>query len=298
MICVNNRWSMILDIENSDKNKCEKIKYNLIEQNKYPKEIKTYLSVGKSYFDVVSETTKIEWDVENSVINYNIGHVNVISNIIQYTVLSTILTTSKSSNCSINKQQLIEYLVTKDVNVMSDAKKYLESYVSYLISKDIIVLSNGKLHINTAFNDIEQIESLFNTSLIDITEFKPSLTADATNSVHTNIQQITTETEVVKTDKNEMTNECLSYLRIMMLIKMFKTNSTTVFALNTILNRLSEHISKYVSSAKLNPSLQAVFNGLINVTDNQLIMELKSLEKRDIIEETKKGSTHGYIYVV
>ena len=292
----------ISDIENIEKNKkknkCEKIKYNLIEQNKYPKEIKTYLSVGKSYFDVVSETTKLEWDVENSVINYNIGHINVISNIIQYTILSTILTTSKNPNSSINKKQLIEYLVTKDVNVMSDAKKYLESYLSYLISKDIIVLSNGKLCINNAFNDIEQIESLFNTSLIDITDFEPSLNIEATVTQVTNISNESLENQVNETDKNKMTNECLSYLRIMMMIKMFKTNSTTVFALNTILNRLSEYITKYVSSAKLNPSLQAVFNGLINVTDNQLIMELKSLEKRDIIEETKKGSTQGYIYVV
>lgn len=275
----------IWENENSDK-----IKYNLIEQSKYPNEIKTYLSVGKSYFDVVSETNKIEWDVEYSVINYNIGQLNVVSNIIQYTILSTILSASKTSNL-LSKDQLINYIVTKDSTNSSDAKKYIESYISYMISKDIIVLSNGKLCINTAFNDIE-----LEKSFIDISDFKPSLNIEAINTNQINIDQTnSTNSEIQSTEINEnkFTDECISYLRIMMLIKLFKQNSTTAYALNTILNRLSEQIAKYVASAKLSQSLQQVFNGLINVTDNQLIMELKSLEKRDIIEETKKG----YIYV-
>lgn len=292
----------IWETENNDK-----IKYNLIEQSKYPNEIKTYLSIGKSYFDIVSETNMIEWDVEYSVINYNIGQLNIVSNIIQYTILSTVLSASKTSTGPITKEQLINYIVTKDILVTYDAKKYIESYISYMISKDIIVLSNGKLCINTAFADLEFTKSLFDQScLIDISDFKPALNIEAINTtqikskntIEENANANANAIEENEIQENKMTEECLSYLRIMMLIKMFKQNSTTIFTLNTILNRLSEHTTKYVSSEKLSQSLQPVFSGLVNVTDNQLIMELKSLEKRDIIEETKKGSMRGYIYVV
>jgi hypothetical protein len=275
----------------------DKIKYNLIEQTKYPKDIITYVSIGKSYFDLVSETNKIDWEIETSIINYNIGKLNLVSNVVQYTIINTINDNNKTNN-NLNKDKLIELLVTKDQNNISDAKKYIESYLSYLISKEIVVLSHGNLNINTAFCD----ENMNNTYL-DISNFTPSLTDSIVIVNNQNIEtasETTTDTPSELSDKNEiqMTPECLSYLRLMMLIKMFKQNSTSVYPLNTITERLSEQINTYIVGAKLNTSLQTVFKNLLNVTDNQLLMELKSLEKRDIIEETKKNNSQGYIYVV
>jgi len=96
-----------------------------------------------------------------------------------------------------------------------------------------------------------------------------------------------------------MTKECISYLRLMMLIKMFKENSTKVFTLDSIIQSLSGQINKYIenSNIKFNEELKKVFINLINVKDNELIMELKSIEKRDIIEEITNDSITGYIYV-
>lgn len=289
----------IWECENNNNN----IKYCLIEENKYPKEILAYLSIGKSYFDIISETNKIDWDTENSIINYNIGKINLISNIIQYTIISTIINASKTIN-GCTKQQLINHIVIKDTQQQQlqhiRAKEYLESYISYMISKDIIVLSNGKLLINMNFYNNET-----ETMQLDISDFVPSLYENnkqnkqikSTNSIDSDISNTLTNTN----EDINMTSECLSYLRLMMLIKMFKENSTTIFPLNTITNRLSEQIDKYISinkNIKLNLPLKLVFDNLVNISDNQLIMELKSLEKRDIIEECKKKSSPGYIYVI
>jgi hypothetical protein len=241
--------------------------------------------------------------VENSIINYNIGKINLISNIIQYTIISTIINASKTIN-GCTKQQLINHIVIKDtqqqLQQQARAKEYLESYISYMISKDIIVLSNGKLLINMNFYNNET-----ETMQLDISDFVPLLYENnkqnkqikSTNSIDSDISNTLTNTN----EDINMTSECLSYLRLMMLIKMFKENSTTIFPLNTITNRLSEQIDKYISinkNIKSNLPLKLVFDNLVNISDNQLIMELKSLEKRDIIEECKKKSSPGYIYVI
>ena len=103
-----------------------------------------------------------------------------------------------------------------------------------------------------------------------------------------------------KQDKNtlNMTNECISYLRLMMLIKMFKQNSKIIFPLNAIINKLNEYILDYTTKNSLNANLVKIFNDLINISENQLVIELKSLEKRDIIEFVKDNSINGYIYVL
>jgi hypothetical protein len=282
-----------------DSNNDNKIKYNLIEQTKYPIEINTYLSVGKTYYDLVSETKKIDWDIENSIININLNKLNLILNIVQYTIVSEIIKTFKSNNQLLTKDQLIDNIVNKDPKNISDAKKYIESYISNMIGKDIIILFDGKLKIDENYNNLNPIQ-------IDISNFIPSL----------NIQNIKVDTtlsnkNLEKKDTNDiqnkinndgsihMTKECISYLRLMMLIKMFKGNSTKIFPLNSIITNLSEQINKYVenSNIKLNEELKKVFINLINVKDNELIMELKSIEKRDIIEEVTNDSITGYIYV-
>jgi len=287
-----------------DTNNDNKIKYNLIEQTKYPIEINTYLSVGKTYYDLVSETKKIDWDVENSIININLNKLNLILNIIQYTIISEIIKTSKSNNQILTKDQLIDNIINKDPKNISDAKKYIESYISNMIGKDIIILFDGKLKINENYNNSNPIQ-------IDISNFIPSLNienmkVDTTLSNKNKEKNITEKNETNdiqnKINNNEsihMTKECISYLRLMMLIKMFKSNSTKIFPLNSIITNLSEQINKYIenSNIKFNEELKKVFINLINVKDNELIMELKSIEKRDIIEEITNDSITGYIYV-
>jgi hypothetical protein len=160
-----------------------------------------------------------------------------------------------------------------------------------MISKDIIVLENGKLNINKYLNTNKiqtQIKQL------DISNFIPTIENVVDEE---SLDQTSSNTELIQ-QSLQMSPEWLSYLRLFMLIKMFKYNSTTVFPLNTLMTRLSEQITKYSTESKLNDELVQIFNDLTNVSDKQLIVELKSLEKRDIIEEVNNNSVSGYIYVV
>jgi hypothetical protein len=209
-----------------------------------------------------------------------------------------------------NKEQLINYIVTKNPLTNIDAKQYLNSYISYMISKDIIVLSNRTLNINTNFDNLSNQDEQLVRNQIDISDFIPTniISNIDTMCIHKiqeqdqeqDQEQEQEQKQEQKQDKNtlNMTNECISYLRLMMLIKMFKQNSKIIFPLNAIINKLNEYILDYTTKNSLNANLVKIFNDLINISENQLVIELKSLEKRDIIEFVKDNSINGYIYVL
>lgn len=248
--------------------------YNLIDASKYPTAINNYYTIGQTYYSKLYENRKFDWDIENSSINFNIQNCNMISNIIQFTMIDHIKTYK-----ALTKDDLIIGIVNKELNEndMKDAKLYLESYLNNLISKNIVKL-NGSL----------TISKLKNNS-IDISSFKPSLTIETDNNNNDN-------KETVNDGSIIMTDCCLSYLRIILLIKMFKTNSTKTFKLKDINNEFKIFIDYYIASNKFCDVLKNIIMNLPNVSDNQLINEISDIEKRDIIE--KVSETNNYRYVV
>jgi len=249
----------------------------LIEYDKYPKEIKTYLMISKTYFDVASETLKIDWDVEYSIINYNIDKLNIISNIIQYTIISTVIIANKL-NKTISKEQLINYIVNKD-NLIDENKQYIKMYLLNIIDANIIVINNNNLIINNKI--IEKIET------IDISVYTPT-------KIITSEPFKEEKEEKKEVDEYIMTDQCLTYLRILMLINMFKHNSSTHYTCDNIYVSLPTYIDRYIEINKFSLQLQKILNNLIDVNNSTLLNDLKTLEKRDIIEETP----NGYIYVL
>lgn len=255
--------------------------YPLIDKTKYPPNIKSSLAVGKTYYDIISDTKTIDWDIENSIINYNINNSNIVSNVLQYTLVWYIV------NSKFTKQELINELINKLLNdqIKCDAIKYLESYVNNLMFRDIVNICDGYLIINSEL----QIQQL------DISTFVPLLkNAKQENNKHCNVPinrqpQIKTIT---------MTDECLSYLRLLLLTKMFKTNSTIIYQYNNIIESLNKYIEQYIKDHKFTPELENIIKSLTSIDDKLLNRELTCLEKRDIIEKITKSQITGYIYVV
>ena len=87
-----------------------------------------------------------------------------------------------------------------------------------------------------------------------------------------------------------MTNECLEYLRLMFITKMFKSNSTHKYRVSDILTELDKFINKYLNEHKLNTEINNIIKNLINIDQEELLKNLTSLEKRDIIEKVENFS--------
>lgn len=255
------------------------VKYQLIDSDKYPLEIKNSLAIGHTYYKTISDTKTYDWDIENSNINYDINNVNIISSILQYTLIWHIM------NYQYTKHELIDHIVnTKLINEQKqDAMKYLELHINNLLFKDIIKITNGHLMIN----------NIMPNQNIDISSFVPSL-----KNVSTIIEEQKVIDIPVKTNNIIMTKDCLSYLRLMLMTKMFKTHSTTVYQFDNIIESLNKHIKQYINDKHFNQELEFIIKNLVTVDNEQLLRELTYLEKRDIIEKTTKYNVIGYIYVV
>lgn len=294
----------IWELENTD----NKYNYQLIDSNKYPADIQTYFSVGKTYYDAVSETRNIDWDVENSVINYNVADTTIISTILQYTLITQI------ANKQMTKDDLINSVLNNKLNEtsLSDAKKYLESIIKYMCnerSKIFDVFHDGTLCLSNKLNSKKN-----NRKTINLTKHVPTLldepkvenisknTDSDTNSDSANVTNPNlnpnTNSKLDETSNIIMTKECIVYLRMLMLIKMFKSHSTKIYSLETIISSLDRKINKYINIDKFDKDLIKILKNLTNISEGTLLNELKYLEKRDIIEFKKEGTQMGYTYVV
>jgi len=289
---VNNVWSNP-DIHNVDYMIIDKYLWNLYDDSKqknvlidesvYPSDIEIYKSVGKTYYGIISETKSLEWDIDNSIINYNMNDVTLISKVVQYIILTTI------ANNKFDIKTLINFVINKsnkETNTnIEESKKYVESYVNNMIDKNIIKFDNI-LTIN-----MEYIEKMKN-QIIDLSSFVPII-----NVVKIELKQSSPEQKNNELITKEENPEYISYLRTLMLVKLFKTHSKKIYPSETIINSLNNHINKFIDNIKANKILSEQIKNLTKVSKEQLQKELDSLEKRDIIEKTTKNQITGYIYV-
>ena len=254
-------------------------KYTLIDPMKFPNEIKTYLSVGKTYYDIISETKILQWNIENSIINFNIGDHNIISNIIQYTLIYHII------NQQMTQIDLINHVINTTLNIddHNNAIIYINSYISNILVKNIFKLSNNLLIFDNLY--LKSISNIHN-KIIDISNFIPSLN----DLVSISIPEIKT--------KIDLENECILYLRIILIAKMFKTNSDKIYSIENIIELFNIYINNYIESNNFNNNLINNIKLLLNIDNKQLLYVLSYLEKRDIIEKITKNLLTGYIYVL
>jgi hypothetical protein len=272
----------------------------LIDLDKYPTDIKTYIAVGNTYYNTVSETRKITWDIENSIINYNIFDTNIISTIVQYTLVSNI------AYKQMTKNDLIEYVYNTqlDENNKKSAKKYLDSIIDFMCSHKAKVFDISHDKILCLSDKLITKDNKYPKKIINLTKYNPSLINDnnINSKIDTNSVNIINKTSTDTNDTNNsslvMTDECINYLRLLILIKMFKSNSTKIYTIETINKSLEIYINKYISINKFNNSLTSVIKSLSNISQEKLINVLKNLEKRDIIEKITANSLNGYIYVL
>jgi hypothetical protein len=233
---------------------------NLISSVMYPAEIKQYILMGEAYYNRIYEIYKIEFYIEQSIINITVNNMNIICNIIQYTLISYIV----SNEYTID--ELIDHISNKESNV-ENTILYLKSYINNLLSENIIKrLSNNKLIISNKDDLIKY----------DISIFEPTLESTQI------IQSDTTINDDLIIDK-----ESTNYLRYLILVKMFKHNSTRIFELDDIIKSVLD----YIDNTKLNNNLKSIFN----LNQDELNKCLLYIESRDIIEQVNKDK---YKYVV
>jgi hypothetical protein len=137
--------------------------------------------------------------------------------------------------------------------------------------------------------------------MIDISGFVPSLETNTNKNQTKPTEPVQTQsTEPVQTNSTDivMTKECLSYLRIMLLTKMFKENSTRSFKVYNVRNEFNMYLQKYVASYTFNQPLVKVIQSLIDVPDSDFEQELSDLEKRDIINFDDRSTALEYKYVL
>ena len=168
--------------------------------------------------------------------------------------------------------ELIEHVVNNSLKPSDklNVSTLLESHIYHLIDNNIVKLINDKLYIS---DDDSKIS--------DISDFVPHLV-------------IKKPKKSIINNSKKVDNEEINYLRLLMLSKMFKLNSTKVFNINNILNELKIFVDEYL---KKNTSLENISDYLKSIIDcrnNDIIDNLSYLEKRDIIEKSKSG----YIYVL
>jgi hypothetical protein len=282
-------------------------KYCLIDSTKYPSDINAYLAVGRTYYEIVSETKKIEWNVENSIINFNIGEQNVIATILQYTIISTIISQKMT------KEVLINYLCNSslDEKKQTDAKKYLESIINNMLQKDLIRNGTDYLYIdiNSVNNQTTSAKSKSSKSkkTINISCFVPTLKSES------NIEETDTTDSDTKPDDNKQSNltdletpeskllsdcnmkpECVHYLRSIMMYKMFKEKSSKVITMEELPKSFEKYLDKYIKANKFAKPLNKLIRSLPKVSDGVFIKDLEYLSKRDVIEK----KDNGYSYVM
>ena len=177
----------------------------LIAQEKYPSDFKQYLTVGEAYFQKLYELYQINYLIEQSIIDISFNNINIICNIIQYTIIYHVI------NDKYTIKELINYIAF-DKNC-SNICNYLDYYIKNLLFNKILIIIDNKLTIseNTIKLDISQIE----------------INLQLTNTI------VKLEVEDIKS---------VEYLRYMILTRMFKHNSTTSFKLDTIIEDVFTYI--------------------------------------------------------
>ena len=225
----------------------------LIADEMYPEDIKQYLLFYKVYYSKLYELSQIDYLIEQSIIDISFCKINIVCNIVQYTLIDYI----------INNQ----YTVTELINLIAHKKNctinynYLELYIKNLLILNIINITNNKLIISdkSIKLDISQLNILVKNNLI-------------TNPI----------IELKLEDKNS-----IEYLRYLILVKMFKHNSTKTFIFDNIIN----YFLIYIIDSGLNINLRNLFD----IDKTELMRCIKYIMKRDIIEEI---NTNSFKYVV
>lgn len=246
------------------------IKEPILDNTAIPLEIKQYYNVGKTYYNAAFDIKKIEWDLENSIVNFNINGNTIISNIIQYTIIIHV------SKKSYSVQQLIEMIANKN----SSDHKYLKQYIKYLIDIELLQITNDKLIINHQYNKKDQHDIIENFRL--------------TND---NIDLNVNITDNIQIPNDSINNNSIIYLRTIFLIKMFKINSTRWFEFKQLKSVFKHFVEKYViSKPTFEQTVKDTLMNLYNVPDGQLLNELSDIEKRCIIESKDKETDLKFKY--
>ena len=167
-------------------------------------DIKNYIKICSTYQTKIHELYKINWDIENSVVDININKMNIICTIIQYVLIFTI------NNNKYTVDELINYIINKEKT--TEQINGLKSYIHQLFELKIISINENILSITS------------NDNSFDISEFIPCY--------NTNIEI----KEIQLCDKILLNN-----LRCLLLSKMFKHNSTTHFTLDTIMDTYKQY---------------------------------------------------------
>ena len=253
---------IVLDKHNTDNDNMDK-QIVLLNPTVYPQDIKNYIAVGKTYYNLVSETKILYWNIENSTINFNILNTTIISNIIQFTMLSII------NQKDYTKDNLISNIMNNEDS--DNIKKYLESYIENLINENLIISNND----NYLIINKNKFKS---NNTIDISNFIPYLKSTIKSIENKQIDNI-------QEDNFKITQDCTNYLRLCLLVKMFKTNSTVKYSINNIIYEFHKFINNYINK---NPSLECQLKtnlkNLTNISEKELQDILQYIEKRDIIE--------------
>ena len=252
------------------------IKKPILDNTAIPMEIKQYYNVGKTYYNAAFDIRKIEWDLENSIINFDVNGNTIISNIIQYTIIFYV---SKNKN-SYSIQKLIDLIANKH----SSDHKYLKQYIKYLIDIELLQSNNNKLSINCQYNKKDQYDIIENFRLTD----------DNINLTTTDDIQILND---IQLPNDNINNNSIIYLRIILLIKMFKINSTKWFEFKQLKSVFKDFVEKYViSKLSFEQTVKNTLMNLYNVLDGQLLNELSDIEKRCIIESKDRENDLKFKY--
>jgi hypothetical protein len=224
-----------------DKNNYMINKYRLLDYNSYSDDIKAYLLIGKSYYEKTIEYKIFTWDIENSVIDFNINDTRIISKIVQYIIIIHIN----------NNQYTIDELVDKIYYNTTDNNDIIRSLLYYYIydleENNIIIEDNSILKINNSITDI----------IIDISDYDPN---------------IKNYTEVIlNTDFHS--DKCKTYLRLLYLVKMFKENSTIKYKLDDVLDYLHKFIikKKYLLKCLVNITIKEISLDLVELEQRYII---------------------------
>ena len=213
-----NKEKQYIDLSNIDKvnfimiDKVIYHKYNstiitkkLISDLMYPSEIKKYLTIGKAYYSKLYEVYNIDYQIEQSIIDISYNNIDIICNIIQYTIIDHIIDHSYTITELIN-------LIAFDKNCI-DIYSYLDLYIKNLLTNKILIVVDNKLAISE------------NTIKLDI------------SNVDLNLHKIDKVVELKIDDIHS-----IEYLRYMILCKMFKHNSTKSYKLENIINDVLNYI--------------------------------------------------------
>ena len=248
------------------------IKEPILDNTTIPIEIKQYYNVGKTYYNTAFDIKKIEWDLENSIINFNVNSNTIISNIIQYIIIFYV------SKNSYSVQQLINLIANKN----SSDHKYLKQYIKNLIDIEILQNNNDKLSINSKYNKKDQHDIIENFRLTD-------------DNINLNIP----DNIDIQLPYDYINNNSIIYLRTIFLIKMFKINSTRWFEFKQLKTVFKDFVEKYVlSKPSFEQRVKDTLMNLYNVPDGQLLNELSDIEKRCIIESKDKETDLKFKYYV